>query len=1099
MVNRSASSADGAGSDASSGDVVAVRSHREVLERAGKTAPFSRLLNKIPAHATCENPVLIEHVAGPAHGFACGLIAARLQQAEEINSRLWVLAKDLRLQENLFNELTTWWGRQQTHFFPEQEINQFVDALPDPDIAAERTSLLQQLALPPESSTTEIIVLIGESLEEDVPKPGALESRELTVKNGDSLDLDDLTQQLEDGGYEKSAEVFRRGQFSIRGGIIDIYSWQSATPVRIELFGDEVESLRTFDLDTQASIQKVKSVELLVSQPDPDREADFCKLRDYVREEDVVISVDWPDFDDAQVHIYSSAFPGSDTEEDHSAACYGSPIASTEAGDFIVQQAKRDAFRIQVETWCAEGWEVCMFFNKSGEVDRFREVVSGDLLGKLVTPRLGNLNNGFTVPGAKLAVLSDAEVFGRYQHARARRIFNKEKQETARRVQSSWRDMSDGDIVVHAEQGIGRFLGLMRKEGKNGEEDMLGVEFAEQAKLFVPLEHAHLITRYVGAGKASPKLSRLGDGKWSKARQAAQRSILEYAGQLLAMQAERETAKAYSHPEDTKWQWEFENSFIYKETPDQLRAIQDTKRDMENLRPMDRLICGDVGFGKTEVAIRAAFKAVMGGRQVAMLVPTTVLAQQHYQNFKERMSDYPITIELLSRFRSQKEQKTALKGLANGSVDIVIGTHRLISKDVSFTKLGLVVIDEEQRFGVSHKERFKELFRMVDVLTLSATPIPRTLYLSLMGARDMSTIETAPPNRYPVVTSIVPYDERVIKEAINRELKRKGQVFFLHNRVKTIYAFKQKIEKLCPKARVEVGHGQMEEKELESVMQKFVNGDCDVFVCTTIIESGIDIPNANTIIIDRADMFGLADLYQLRGRVGRAGHRAYAILMLPRHLVTVGDARKRINAIKQYSSLGSGFKIAMRDLEIRGAGNLLGTQQSGHIMAVGFDLYCKMLKKAVAQLQGKKVVDRPDVAVRIDFITTNEAEYQQRKETGILPSFIPEDFIPDARMRIGAYRMVSETTTFKELKSLRKNWRDRFGTFPPSVENLLQCIELKIACANVQITSLEIEGSKLKLIRNGTFVMIEGKFPRLTLKLNSEEMLAEAIELVKRF
>ena len=1084
--------------DGSRGEVEAVRSHRDVLERSGNSVPFARLLGQIPAHATPENPLLLEHVAGPAHAFVCGLIASRLERGKGAG-RLWVLAKDLRLQENLFNELTTWWGREQTLFFPEQEINQFVDALPDPDIAAERTTLLQQLAEAPVEKATQVVVLVGESLEEDVPRPKALASRERVLRKGDTVDLDSLREQLVEGGYEKSPEVYRRGQFAMRGGIFDVFSWQSSTPVRIELFGDEIESLRTFDLDTQASIQKVASIPLMLSQPDPEEGSDFCKLREYLRDEDVVVSVDWHEFDDAHVHVHTGAFPGSRTEEDHSAACYDSPIASTEAGDFIVQQAKRDAFRLQVETWCAEDWEVCMFFNKTGEVDRFQEVVSGDLLGNLITPRLGNLNNGFTVPGVKLAVLSDAEVFGRYQHARARRIFSKEKQETARRVQSDWREMSEGDIVVHADQGIGRFLGLMRKDGKNGEEDMLGLEFADQAKLYVPLEHAHLVTRYVGAGKAAPRLSKLGDGKWSRARQAAQRSILEYAGRLLQMQAERETAKAYSHPEDTKWQWEFENSFIYKETPDQLRAIEDTKRDMEHHRPMDRLICGDVGFGKTEVAIRAAFKAVMGGRQVAMLVPTTVLAQQHYQNFRERMSDYPITIELLSRFRSPKEQKTALQGLLSGSVDIVIGTHRLISRDVAFKKLGLVVIDEEQRFGVTHKERFKELFRMVDVLTLSATPIPRTLYLSLMGARDMSTIETAPPNRYPVVTSIVPYDERVIRQSIDRELKRQGQVFFLHNRVKTIHSFKRKIEKLCPAARVEVGHGQMDEKELETVMQKFVNGDCDVFVCTTIIESGIDIPNANTIIIDRADMFGLADLYQLRGRVGRAGHRAYAILMLPRHLVTVGDARKRINAIKQYSSLGSGFKIAMRDLEIRGAGNLLGTRQSGHIMAVGFDLYCKMLKKAVAQLQGKQVTERPDVALRIDFVTNNEAEFHQRRDSGLLPAFISEDFVPDARLRIGAYRMISETTTFRELKALKKNWRDRFGTFPHAVENLLLCVEMKIACANVRITSAEIEGTKLKLMRNGTYVLISGKFPRLCLKSKGQEMLIEAISMVKQF
>jgi transcription-repair coupling factor (superfamily II helicase) len=1070
-----------------------------VLEWAGRAAPFADVLARIPSHATAESPVVLEHITAPAHAFACGLIASRLAQAPG-SSRLWVLAKDLRTQENVFNELATWWGTHETLFFPEQEINRYVDALPDPEIAAERTRLLQQLSAPSGSTSPEIIVLIGDSLDEDVPRPTALVSRELAVKIGTTLQLDALQDKLIEGGYEKSAEVYRRGQFAIRGGIFDVFSWQSPTPVRFELFGEEVDSIRTFDLDTQSSIQKVKSAPVLLSQPDPNERGEFCKLADYISDDDVIVSVDWHEHEEAHVHVYSSAFPGLEgAEEDYGTACYDSPIASTEAGDFVVQQAKRDAFRVQVEAWLAQGWEVCMFFNKEGEIERFAEVVSSDLLGKKITPRLGHLNHGFTVPGAKLAVLSDAEVFGRYQHARARRMFHKERQETARQSQTDWRDISEDDLVVHADHGIGRFLGLERKEGKNGEEDMLAIEFANDAKLFVLLEHAHSVTRYVGAGRAAPKLSKLGDGKWSRARQAAERAIFDYAARLLEIHAERETAKSYAHPEDTKWQWEFENSFLFKETPDQLRAIADAKRDMESDQPMDRLICGDVGFGKTEVAIRAAFKAVMGGRQVAILVPTTVLAQQHFQTFRERMSDYPITIELLNRFRSAKEQRQVIKGLINGSVDIVIGTHRLISQDVAFKKLGLVVVDEEQRFGVKHKERFKEMFRMIDVLTLSATPIPRTLYLSLMGARDMSTIDTPPPNRYPVVTNICPYDERVIRDAIDRELKRNGQVFFLHNRVKTILSSKRKIENLCPGARVDVGHGQMPEGELEPVMQKFVNGETDVLVSTTIIESGIDIPNANTILIDRADMFGLADLYQLRGRVGRSGRRAYAILMLPRHLLSTGDARKRINAIKQYSSLGSGFKIAMRDLEIRGAGNLLGTQQSGHIMAVGFDLYCKMLKRAVAQLQGKRIADRPDVALRIDFVTNNEAQFQQSDNPDLLPAYIPEDFIPDARLRIAAYRMVAEITTFRELKSLVKNWRDRFGTFPPAVDNLLRCLELKVAAANVQITSVEIEQNKLKLMRKGTYVLITGKFPRLCLESDSQEKLIEAVSMVRQF
>src|SRR5438067_7894323 len=487
------------------------------------------------------------------------------------------------------------------------------------------------------------------------------------------------------------------------------------------------------------------------------------------------------------------------------------------------------------------------------------------------------------------------------------------------------------------------------KQASGARQEVLVLEFADDAKLYVPLEQAYLVSRYVGVGKRSPQLSSLADSKWARAKKNAASSIFDYAGKMLAVQAERETVPGHAFGPDTKWQREFEHSFPFRETPDQMKAIIDAKIDMEQPRPMDRLICGDVGFGKTEVAIRAAFKAVMDGRQVVVLSPTTVLAQLHFEVYRQRMLDYPVRIEMLSRFRSQSEQKKILELLRQGGIDIVIGTHRLISGDVVFKDLGLVVIDEEQRFGVLHKEKFKELFKLVDVLTLSATPIPRTLYLSLVGAKDMSTIETPPLNRLPVETVVSAYDERIIRDAINRELERSGQVFFLHNRVQTIERARDRIVHLCPQARVEIGHGQMDSDELEAVMARFIAGKIDVLVCTTIIESGLDIPNANTIIIDRADRFGLADLYQLRGRVGRSEHKAYAYLMLPREMMTVGAARRRINAIKQYSSLGAGFRIAMRDLEIRGAGSILGTAQSGHIMAVGFDLYCQLLKQAVAQ------------------------------------------------------------------------------------------------------------------------------------------------------
>ncbi len=562
----------------------------------------------------------------------------------------------------------------------------------------------------------------------------------------------------------------------------------------------------------------------------------------------------------------------------------------------------------------------------------------------------------------------------------------------------------------------------------------------------------------------------------------------------------------YTFAPDTKWQAEFERSFPFRETPDQMKAIIDTKIDMERPRPMDRLICGDVGFGKTEVAVRAAFKAVMDGKQVAVLAPTTVLAQQHFEVFRQRMLDYPVRIEMLSRFRSQAEQKKVLQLLREGGVDIIIGTHRLISGDLVFKDVGLVVIDEEQRFGVLHKEKFKELFKLVDVLTLSATPIPRTLYLSLVGVKDMSTIETPPLNRLPVETVVSAYDERIIRAAIDRELERQGQVFFLHNRVATIERARDRVVHLCPQARVEIGHGQMDADELEAVMARFIAGKTDVLVCTTIIESGLDIPNANTIIIDRADQFGLADLYQLRGRVGRAEHKAYAYLLLPLEMMTIGAARKRISAIKQYSSLGAGFRIAMRDLEIRGAGSILGTAQSGHIVAVGFDLYCQLLKQAVAQLKGEKPRLRLEVDLLLDFVVTNEAEFVMPPKVPVqepdsfphkIPAFIPVTYVSDPALRIRAYRDVAEITSHAQLDRLRREWRDRFGPFPPAADNLFALIEIKLAAAESGVTRVEVRERKLMLTRQGDFILVAGKFPRLV-ATKTEQRLGEIVELIKK-
>jgi transcription-repair coupling factor (superfamily II helicase) len=864
-------------------------------------------------------------------------------------------------------------------------------------------------------------------------------------------------------------------------------------------------------------------------------------VRDYVREHDLIIDVE-PSLEGGD-----PATPGSQElappqvqisegwieigPEDFSGAFQDCEIGEFGAGDLVLAEAKRAQFIERLKEWRVNNARVVIYFQTEGEIERFREIMEGTIEG--VDFIEGSLGRGFCFPAANLVVLSAAELFGRFA-VHPRRLLRLRRAER-HRAQIDFSELAEGDLVVHLEHGIGRFLGLTKvgrarppgaPEPSDGltqsrdpyqdeQQEVLAIEFADEAKLYVPLEQAYLVSRYVGAGKKSPPLSSLGDGKWARAKIKAAASIFDYAGKMLAIQAERQMQPGYAFTPDTKWQAEFERSFPFRETPDQMKAIIDTKIDMERPRPMDRLICGDVGFGKTEVAVRAAFKTVMDGKQVAVLAPTTVLGQQHFEVFRQRMLEYPVRIEMLSRFRSHSEQKKVLQLLRQGGVDIVIGTHRLISGDVVFKDLGLVVIDEEQRFGVLHKEKFKELFKLVDVLTLSATPIPRTLYLSLVGVKDMSTIETPPPNRLPVETVVSAYDERIIRTAIDRELERQGQVFFLHNRVVSIERVRERIVHLCPQARVEIGHGQMDADELEAVMARFIAGKTDVLVCTTIIESGLDIPNANTIIIDRADQFGLADLYQLRGRVGRAEHKAYAYLLLPRDMMTVGAARKRISAIKQYSSLGAGFRIAMRDLEIRGAGSILGTAQSGHIMAVGFDLYCQLLKQAVAQLKGQKPRLRLDVDVRLDFVVTNEAEFiaPPTRSNGLpaldasgvgkaplferIPAFIPVAYVSDPAMRIRSYREIAEITSREQVERLRRDWRDRFGPFPPAVDNLFTLIEIKLAAAESGASRVEVRERKVMLTRHADFILVAGKFPRLV-GSKIDQHLPEIVELIKK-
>jgi transcription-repair coupling factor (superfamily II helicase) len=791
-----------------------------------------------------------------------------------------------------------------------------------------------------------------------------------------------------------------------------------------------------------------------------------------------------------------------------------------------IAEAQRKEFFGQLHRWARQDYAVFVFCNNDGERQRFEEVWWEYGLGNTSRLRvqIGALARGFLFEPAKLAVVTDAEIFGRYKVQRPRRLKSPQAQTSRSLLDINFSELEEGDYVVHLQHGIGRYRGLgampSRQSSPGSSEECLVIEYRPSdldnlpPKLYVPLSESHLVSKYVGAGKARPPLNTLGGTRWAKTKQQAENAVLDLAGEMLSIHAARDSQPGHAFPSDTGWQCEFENSFVYEETPDQMRAIVATKKDMEAPRPMDRLICGDVGYGKTEVAIRAAFKAALAGKQVAVLTPTTILAQQHFNTFRERMADYPLRIELLSRFRTRAEIASVIGQLAAGVVDIVIGTHRLLQSDIDFKDLGLVVIDEEQRFGVLHKEKFKQLRTTVDVLTLTATPIPRTLYLALAGARDMSTIETPPQDRLPVETIVAQYDDRLVRDAIQRELNRGGQVFYLHNRVMDIQAVGVRLRALLPQARIAIGHGQMDSDELEGVMAGFVNGKTDVLLSTTIIESGLDIPNANTIIIDRADRFGLSDLYQLRGRVGRYKHQAYAYLLLPRHAGLLIEARKRINAIKQYSTLGSGFRIAMRDLEIRGAGNLLGAEQSGHIAAVGFELYCQLLKKSVSNLKGEKTKPRREAQLRLDFLAQSKENRSDRGQPSRKPAASADDiqvprevgtwasedtpagaepkpfstavaafpisYIAQAQHRIDIYRKLAQAADAAALRELKNELRDRFGPLPPSAELLLKASELKLIAAEKNVTLIETKGDKLMLTRNNDYIMMDGKFPRLT-------------------
>jgi transcription-repair coupling factor (superfamily II helicase) len=1006
------------------------------------------------------------------------------------------------------------------------EVDPYRGLSPHPEISAARAKAIWQLF----QDGQRILVTSIKAALIRLPGPERFLNNCLMLKEGEEYSPDLIREHLYECGYIEDDPVTDPGEFSLRGGILDIFSPHAEKPIRLEFFGDRIESIRIFDADSQRSVQSIRSAEII-----PMRE--YCVRRSTLREwaerapslwseaflphleEEVALArhgelfpafefllpaIDPPEktlFD--YIRGYRVILVEREVLENtltrHHAELYERFVDRVEARKPVLAPEKiyvsADEFRslleqcprleveelgvskeeitplylaaqstrkyhgnireliTDVSKFRSSGERIAFVLSNLGRAERMRDILKeyeipahlcrsgeedqeenvfgegGVLLG------IGSLHSGYFLPALHLRVLTSQDLFDEADAGLGPR-----KTKAARRqlFLSDFRDLRPGDYVVHIDHGIGIFNGLKTIWLQEGAKEFVLLTYQDDAKLYVPVERLDLLQKYSSMGGARPTLDRLGGTSWARTKSRIRKSMRDMAEELLKLYAQRQMAPGFAFSSDTSWQQEFEDAFEFELTRDQEDALAAVKNDMEAPRPMDRLLCGDVGYGKTEIAMRAAFKAVMDGKQVAILAPTTVLAFQHYNTLRLRFTAFPMQIQLLSRFRSPKEQKQVLQDLEVGRIDVIVGTHRLLSKDLQFRDLGLVIVDEEQRFGVTHKERLKALKTRVDVLTLTATPIPRTLNMALLGLRDMSTIETPPKNRLAIQTSVLKYSSDVIRSAVEMELARNGQIYFVHNRVETIHTVAAKLQQLVPQARIGVAHGQMKERELEQIMLRFVQDELDILVATTIIENGLDIPRANTLVVDRADLYGLAQLYQLRGRVGRSDRRAYAYLLVPSDESLSEVARKRLAAIREFSDLGTGFRVAALDLEIRGAGNLLGGEQHGHIETVGFDLYCQLLERTVEELRGEKPEEEISTSIKLN-----------------LDIRIPEDYIADTSQRLRMYKRISSAMAGEELDALQQEMVDRFGQYPEPVENLFRYARLRQKTLALQIQSIE--------------------------------------------
>lgn len=1016
-----------------------------------------------------------------AWGSASALAAAAL--ARHTSQTLVVVLAHLGDVEPWSHDLGTFAGTKPI-LFPAWEEWPPRKTLLD-EIPGQRLRIIQKLAAnPPRLILTTIAALM-----QPVPTRAALKERGRRLAKGESVDIDALLEWFVNHGFKRVDAVELPGEFSKRGGILDIFSPDAEAPYRLEFFGDEIETIRSFSAQTQRSLEELQEAFIVSASAGLGAgQGQAGLLTDHLPENAWIALVEPNELQEQGKFFLETVadFSGlfnvqgvfSQLLKFANVTISAMPRPSVEQVVHLrvesVERFSGNVTRVRDELDAvAPNDRVFIACHNEAEVHRLQQVLEAGKLAESHRLRLvtGSVRAGFRMVEAGVVVLGSHELFHREQTPAGEKTSALPRRRIESRAIDSFLELNEGDLVVHVVQGIARYRGMKMMPRSSivhrpssidesptedtmddgpltmdAQEEHLLLEFRDGVMLYVPVSKIDLVQKYVGGSKSDPELSKLGGTAWGRKKERVEEAVRDLAADMIQIQAMRASQPGFAFPADSEWMRDFEASFPYQETPDQLTAVGEIKTDIEKPRPMDRLLCGDVGYGKTELAIRAAFKVIDNGKQVAVLVPTTVLAEQHYRTFSERFAAYPFIVEAVSRFRSPGENKKILKRVGAGEVDVIIGTHRLLSQDVEFKDLGLVIIDEEQRFGVAHKERLKHMRAMVHILTMTATPIPRTLHLALLGIRDISNLETPPPERLPVETRIIRWDDKLIRAAILRELNRDGQVYFVHNRVFDIDRIRNRVQGIVPEAKIVVGHGQMNEHQLEAAMLAFVRKEADILVATTIIESGLDIPNANTIFIDQADHYGLADLHQLRGRVGRQKNRAYAYMLLDGEREVTPNAAKRLKAIEEFTELGSGFKIAMRDLEIRGAGNILGMEQSGHISAIGYELYCQLLENAVRGMKNLPLKTALEVTVDLPW-----------------PAYLPRDYIQGQKLRMEVYRRLARIRDIRKIEDFRTELRDRYGPIPEAAEWLLRLTELRLCAARWQVSNIHRNGPDIVL------------------------------------